>query len=130
MTKGCVFIKELKGSKSPENDKRPKKGDEDFPEEKDSFHIFTNIRLKEEKCIARAINATVPAVPQWVNWSEQEIKWTRDDHPAKIDEPGRFALVVAPQVNGYKLSKTWVDGGSNINILYSETFRHMKFSES
>ena len=38
---------------------------------------------------------------------------------------GQLALVVAPQVGGYKFTKVLMDGGSNINILYYETFRRM-----
>ena len=33
--------------------------------------------------------------------------------------------MVAPQVGGYKFTKVLMDGGTNINILYYETFRHM-----
>ena len=41
-----------------------------------------------------------------------------------------WALVVAPQVNGYKLKKVYMDGGSSINILYWETFIRMGLRES
>ena len=47
-----------------------------------------------------------------------------------VDYPGKFGLVVAPQVKGYVLTKTIVDGGSSINILYYETFRQMKLDDS
>ena len=54
--------------------------------------------------------------------SEQPIVWSREDHPPRVDNPGHLALVVVPQVGGYKFTKVLMDGGSNINILYYETF--------
>ena len=38
-------------------------------------------------------------------------------------------MVVAPQVGGYKFTKVLMDGGSNINILYYETFQRMGLTE-
>ena len=43
--------------------------------------------------------------------------------------PGHLALVVAPQVGGYKFTKVLMDGGSSINILYYETFRRMGLTD-
>src|SRR3954467_13437828 len=73
--------------------------------------------------------ATELAWPKWLNWSEQPISWTRDDHPLVVDNPGALALVVSPQVGGYTLDKVLMDGGSNINILYYETFRRMGLTQ-
>ncbi|KAI4996798.1 hypothetical protein ZWY2020_052140 [Hordeum vulgare] len=70
-----------------------------------------------------------PAVPRYLNWSEQLVTWSRADHPPQIDNPGDLALVVAPQVGGYTLSKVLMDGGSSINIVYYDTFRRMNFDE-
>ena len=52
-----------------------------------------------------------------------------DDHPPRVDNPGHLALVVAPQVGGYKFTKVLMDGGSSINILYYETFRRMGLTD-
>ena len=49
--------------------------------------------------------------------------------PARIDNPGQLALVVDPQVGGYKFTKVLMDGGSSINILYYETFRRMGLTD-
>ena len=70
-----------------------------------------------------------PAVPQYLCWSEQPILWSREDHPPRVDNPGHLALVVAPQVGGYKFTKVLMDGGSSINILYSDTFHHMGLTD-
>src|SRR3954469_1104821 len=69
--------------------------------------------------------ATEPACPRWLNWSEQSITWTRDDHPPVVENPGSLALVVSPQIGCYTLDKVLMDGGSSINILYYKTFQRM-----
>src|ERR1043165_1366261 len=69
------------------------------------------------------------AWPRWLNWSEQPITWTRDNHPLVVDNPGALALVVSPQVGGYTLDKVLMDGGNNINILYYETFLRMGLTQ-
>ena len=51
--------------------------------------------------------------------------WSQEDHPPWVDNPGHLALVVAPQVGGYKFNKVLMDGGSSINILYYDTFHRM-----
>lgn len=131
----CSELAELLKAKSA-NQKKDE-GDKDIddddgmPRAVGTFHTFTGFDTRwEEKIIRRAVNATAPDVPQWLNWSEQPITWSRQDHPPKIDYPGKFALVVAPQVKGYILTKTLMDGGSSINILYYETFQHMGLTEA
>lgn len=46
-----------------------------------------------------------------------------------MENPGHLALVVAPQVGGYKFTKVLMDGGSSINILYYDTFRRMSLTD-
>src|ERR1041385_7307582 len=70
-----------------------------------------------------------PAWPRWLNWSEQPITWTRDDHPPVVDNPGALDLVVSPQIGEYTLDKVLMDGGSNTNILYYETFCRMGLTQ-
>ena len=55
--------------------------------------------------------------------------WSREDHPPQVENSGHLALVVAPQVGGYKFTKVLMDGGSSINILYYETFRRMGLTD-
>ena len=94
------------------------------------YHVFTTSLCKgEQKLHKRAVNAVEPAVPCYLRWSEQPIVWSREDHPPRVDNPGPLALVVAPQVGGYKFTKVLMDGGSSINILYYETFRRMGLTD-
>ena len=71
------------------------------------------------------MNAVEPAVPRYLRWSEHPIVWSREDHPPRVDNLGHLAMVVAPQVGGYKFTKVLMDGGRSINILYYDTFRRM-----
>ena len=82
-----------------------------------------------QKLHKRVVNAIEPAIPRYLRWSEQPIVWSREDHPPRVDNPGHLALVVAPQVGGYKFTKVLMDGGSSINILYYETFRRMGLTD-
>jgi len=75
------------------------------------------------------VNSVEPAVPRYLRWSEQSITWSREDHPPRVNNPGQLALVVAPQVGGYKLTKVLMDGGISVNILYCETFCRMNLTD-
>ena len=33
------------------------------------------------------VNAVMPAVPSYMHWSEQEISWSRTDHPKVMPNP-------------------------------------------
>ena len=70
-----------------------------------SLHTFTGFNTKREKKVitrAVAVNAVAQVdVPQFLNWSEQPITWSRQDHSPRIEYPGRVALVVKPKVGDY-----------------------------
>ena len=69
------------------------------------------------------MTATQVDVPHFLNWSEQPITWSRDDHVPLIEYPGRVTLVVKPKIANYWLAKTMMDGGSTINIMYLSTYK-------
>ena len=83
---------------------------------------------RDQKLHKRAVNSVELVVPRYLRWTEQPILWSREDHPPRVDNPGHLALVVAPQVGGYKFTKMLMDGGSSINILYYETFHRMSLT--
>jgi len=68
------------------------------------------------------VNATMPAVQQYMCGSEQPHDWSRNDHPKVMPNPGGYALVVDPTLYGpglnIKFTKVLIDNGSSINILY------------
>ena len=83
---------------------------------------------REKKILLRSIsvmNATRVDVPRFLNWREQVITWSREDHVPAIEYPGRVALVVRPKIANYWLPKTLMDGGSTINIMYLSTYKRL-----
>ena len=83
---------------------------------------------------AQEVNATMPPVPQYMHWSDNLITWGKEDHPGLMPNPGSYALVVdaivaAPQYSCL-FTRTLIDGGSSINILYRETMIKLGISES
>ena len=70
---------------------------------------------------AKEVNAVIPAIPKYLNWSEQEITWSRADNLKLMLNPGMYALVVDPTMVGPKInvrfSRVLVDNGSAINIM-------------
>ena len=80
------------------------------------------------------VNDTMPPVPQYMHWSDSLITWGREDHPGLMLNPGSYALVVdsivaAPQYSCL-FTRSLIDGGSSINILYRETMIKLGISES
>ena len=61
----------------------------------------------------------------YLKWSQTAITFDQSDHPARVATPGRQALVVDPMVGGTRLTKVLMDGGSGLNILYTETLKGM-----
>jgi hypothetical protein len=107
--------------------------DPGFGRDAGALHTFISIdNRREKKVLARAVSVNSVAVdtPRYLNWSEQPIQWTREDHPPRVEYPGRCALIVRPKVTDYWLSKTLMDGGSTINILYYDTFRRLGLNQS
>ena len=105
-----------------------------FPKEDDVLMIFGGSNgyesKRRQKIIAREVNMTAPAVPQYLRWSEHSISFDRTDHPDYIPEPGKFPLVVDPLFRTTRLRKVLMDGGSGLNILYVKTLDDMKIDRS
>ena len=81
----------------------------------------------KKKSALRALNATVPAVPQYVKWSEIPCTFDRSDHPAFVPKEC-YAMVVSPRIDGYDFSKCLMDGGASLNIMYLETLEKMNLT--
>ncbi|KAK1693249.1 hypothetical protein QYE76_009946 [Lolium multiflorum] len=144
-TGNCYSLKQIeRARRAKENDggnqhkDRAKDQDqhkgEGFGRSAGSLHTFTGVGdRRDRKVLARAVavHAVILSdVPRWLNWSEQSITWSREDHAPRIEYPGRVALVVRPKVADYWLPKTLMDGGSSINIMYYETFQRLGLPDS
>lgn len=144
-TGNCYSLKQIeRARRAKENDggnqhkDRAKDQDqhkgEGFGRSAGSLHTFTGVGdRRDRKVLARAVavHAVILSdVPRWLNWSEQSITWSREDHAPRIEYPGRVALVARPKVADYWLPKTLMDGGSSINIMYYDTFQRLGLPDS
>jgi hypothetical protein len=77
----------------------------------------------------RSLNATMPKVRQYIQWSEVLVYWSRDNHPEHIPD-GYYAMVVCPMIQSYEFSKCLMDGGSSLNIMYVETLTKLGLTKT
>jgi hypothetical protein len=61
------------------------------------------------------------AAPVYLVWSDKPITFDQGDYPDYVPSPGRYPLVVDPVIGNARLTKVLMDGGSNLNIIYTET---------
>lgn len=93
--------------------------------------IFRGSESKRaQKLTLREVNAQVPAMPQWLDWSETPVSFDRSDLPNYIPHPCKSALVVDPLVVWYQLTKLLMDGGSGIYIMYADKLKRMQIPPS
>jgi hypothetical protein len=63
------------------------------------------------------------APPSFLDWSEDAITFSREDHPNRIPNSSQYPLVVDPVIRNARFSKVLMDEGSSLNILYAHTLR-------
>jgi hypothetical protein len=61
------------------------------------------------------------ATPLFLDWSGTTITFDHDDHPDYVPNPRVYPLVVDPIIANTRLTKVLMDGGSNLNIIYTRT---------
>jgi hypothetical protein len=83
------------------------------------------IQRKRGREVFQAEHALL-ASPDYLNWSEQPIGFDRSDHPLKIPRPGHQALVLEAQIGGFTSKKVFMDGGSNLNLIYADMLWKIK----
>ena len=83
-----------------------------------------------QKLTDREVNAATlgDAVSAFLKWSETAITFDRKDHPDHISQLGRFPLVVDPIIGKTRLFCVLMDGGSDLTLLYVETYDAMGLS--
>jgi hypothetical protein len=96
-----------------------------FPVVENVFLIFggptvdmSNSQRKRER---HEVLAEEKAPPSFLDWSEDAITFSREDHPNCIPNPGQYPLVVDLVIGNAWFSKVLMDGGSSLNILYAHT---------
>nr|XP_051218254.1 uncharacterized protein LOC127335578 [Lolium perenne] len=63
--------------------------------------------------------------PEYIDWSEQSISFSKTDHPKAVPRPGHAAFVLEAHIGGYNMSKVFIDGGSDLNLLFASTMKAM-----
>jgi hypothetical protein len=81
---------------------------------------MSNSQRKQER---HKVLSAEKAPTSFLDWSEDAITFSREDHPNRIPNPGQYPLVVDPVIGNARFSKVLIDGGSNLNILYAHTLR-------
>jgi hypothetical protein len=96
-----------------------------FPAVENVFHIFggptvdmANSQSKRER---HEVLAAEKAPPSFLDWSEDAVTFSHEDHLNRIPNPGQYPLVVDPVIVNMRFSKVLMDGGSSLNILYAHT---------
>jgi hypothetical protein len=78
---------------------------------------------RQRKRERHEVLAAEKAPPSFLDWSEDAITFSREDHPNRIPNPGQYPLVVDPVIGNTRFSKVLMDGGRSLNILYAHTLR-------
>ena len=101
---------------------------EKYSSEDDNFNVFTvfetfssNNRCKRTLCDLTEISQVSAMSP----WNDATITFTPDDQPRTQSVRAPTALVLNPIVDGFRLTKVLMDGGSGLNLIYEDTLDKM-----
>ena len=59
-------------------------------------------------------------------WSDTAITFNASDEPKFRTARAPAALVLSPRVDGFRLTKVLMDGGSGLNLIYEKTLQKME----
>jgi hypothetical protein len=86
---------------------------------------------KEQKSISRQVNLAIsspPATTEYPRWSDQIVRFSREDHSRKVPRPGHEPMVLKAQIGGYDVERVFMDDGSGINLIYARTLKAVNIS--
>jgi hypothetical protein len=66
-----------------------------------------------------------PPTIEYLNWSGQPIGFSIEDHPKQVSRPWHSAMVLPAVIEGYDVSRIFIDGGISINLIYADTLKKM-----
>ena len=87
------------------------------------FETFTSNNMR--KRTIRSL-AEVYQVATTNPWSNTAITFNASDEPKFRTARAPAALVLSPIVDGFRLTKVLMDGGSGLNFIYEETLQKWK----
>jgi hypothetical protein len=98
-----------------------------FPAMENVFLIFggptVDMSSRQRKREGHEVLAAEKAPPSFLDWLEDAITFSREDHPNRIPNSGQYPLVVDLVIGNARFSKVRMDRGSSLNILYVHTLR-------
>jgi hypothetical protein len=123
----CDLLKRFYGRAAAKDTEAKKDGGDGdaggFPAVENVFLIFggpiVDMSSRQRKRERHEVLAAEKAPPSFLDWSEDAITFSREDHPNRIPNPGQYSLVVDPVIGNARFLKVLMDGGSSLNILYA-----------
>jgi hypothetical protein len=114
----CDMLKKFYGrAAAKEAEAKKDGGDGDaggFPAVENVFLIFggptVDMSTRQRKRERHEVLAAEKAPPSFLDWSEDAITFSREDHPNRIPNPGQYPLVVDPIIGNARFSKVLMDG--------------------
>jgi hypothetical protein len=90
----------------------------------------TKVKKRKEEHIhtGQLGNSSPPATTEYLQWSDQPVRFSRADQPRKVPKPGHAPMVLKAQIGGYDIGRVFMDVGSGINLIYARTLRAMCIS--
>jgi hypothetical protein len=67
---------------------------------------------KEQKSISRKVNLAIsspPATTEYMRWSDQTVRFSREDHLRKVPRPGHTPMVLKAQIGGYNIGRVFME---------------------
>jgi hypothetical protein len=86
---------------------------------------------KEQKSISRQVNLAIsspPVTTEYLRWSDQIVRFSREDHLRKVPRPGHTPMMLKAQIGGYDIGRVFMDDDSGINFIYARTLKAMNIS--
>jgi hypothetical protein len=105
-----------------------------YPQSK--VYIFAMIQAipkskKEQKSISSQVNLAIsspPATIEYLRWSDQIVRFSKEDHPRKVPRPGHAPMTLTGQIGGYDIGRVFMDAGSGIKLIYARTLKAINIS--
>jgi hypothetical protein len=127
----CDMLKRFYGRAAAKDDEAKKDGGDGdaggFPAVENVFLIFVgptiDMSSRQRKRERHEVLAAEKVPPSFLDWSEDAITFSREEHPNRIPNPGQYPRVVNPVIGNARFSKVLMDGGSSLNIIYVHTLR-------
>jgi len=90
----------------------------------------THTSMRRHERAHRDARDIEPIIPTPNYWMSCPITFNHLDGRTSIRRGGSKALVLGPIIDGYRLTRVLMDGGSSLNVIYEDTVRRMGINPS